>query len=130
MRSFSGLQRGASAAVGGTVAIVDGEVVFTTSADFNGPASFRYTLQDNGTTNGTNDFKTSTAIVSFTITEVNDAPSGVNDSLTNVAEDSGARTLVLVDGEGRKRHDVGHAHASTTAHISRRRLIADGCRTA
>ena len=29
-----------------------GEVTFTPDADYNGPASFTYTVRDNGTTNG------------------------------------------------------------------------------
>lgn len=39
-------------AVGGTVQIVGTDVIFTPTANYNGPASFEYTLQDNGTTNG------------------------------------------------------------------------------
>ena len=42
-------------AVGGTVQIVGGNVVFTPDADFNGAASFDYTVQDNGTSNGAAD---------------------------------------------------------------------------
>src|SRR6185503_19180763 len=80
-------------AVGGSVAINGSNVEFTPSADYNGPASFSYTLQDNGTTDGGNDFKSSTATASFTVTEVNDAPTGVNDALSSVAEDSGLRVI-------------------------------------
>ena len=50
-------------------------MLFTPTADYNGPASFQYTVEDNGTTNGVADPKTSgPATASFTITEVNDAP--------------------------------------------------------
>src|SRR5713226_3059971 len=81
-----------SNAVGGTVSIVGGNVVFTPTADFNGAASFQYTVEDNGTTNGVADPQTSAAAtVSFNITEVNDAPDAVNDTLSSVAEDSGMR---------------------------------------
>jgi CSLREA domain-containing protein len=80
--------------VGGTVSIVGGNVLFTPTADYFGPASFQYTVQDNGTTNGAADPKTSApATVSFTITEVNDAPTAVNDTLSNVSENSGQRTI-------------------------------------
>jgi hypothetical protein len=79
-------------AVGGTVSLIGANVVFTPTADFNGPASYGYTLQDNGTTAGVNDFKTSTATVSFTISEVNDPPVGVNDTLSDVPINSGTRT--------------------------------------
>ena len=83
-----------SNAVGGTVSIVSGNVVFTPTADYSGPASFDYTVEDNGTTNGVADPKTSgPATASFTITAVNDAPTAVNDELADVAEDSGDRTI-------------------------------------
>ena len=79
--------------VGGTVEIDGTDVKFTPTEHFNGAASFTYTLRDNGTTHGAHDFKTSTANVSFTITEVNDAPTGVNDSLSPIGEDSTVRTI-------------------------------------
>ena len=44
-----------------------------------GTASFEYTLQDNGTTDGATDFLTDVGLVSFTITEVNDAPAATSD---------------------------------------------------
>src|SRR5262249_14954035 len=56
-----------SNAIGGTVSIVGSDVIFTPAAHYSGAASFVYTLQDDGTTNGVSDFKTSTAIVSFNI---------------------------------------------------------------
>jgi VCBS repeat-containing protein len=54
-------------AAGGTVAIVDGSVVFTPAANYSGPASFSYTISDGhgGTATGT---------VDLTVTAVNDAP--------------------------------------------------------
>ena len=66
-------------------------------------ASFQYTVEDNGTTNGVADPKTSgPAIASFNITEVNDAPTAVNDTLSNVAEDSGQRTIPFADLDGQR----------------------------
>ncbi len=85
-------------AVGGSVSIVGNDVLFAPAADFNGPASFTYRVEDNGTTNGSPAPLTSgQAMVSFTVTEVNDAPTAVNDSLTDVAEDAGARTITLAE---------------------------------
>ncbi len=85
-------------AVGGTVLISGSNVLFTPTANYNGPASFQYTVQDNGTTAGSPDFKTSgLATVSFGVTEVNNAPTAVGDTLTNVAEDSGQRTIPFSD---------------------------------
>src|SRR6185369_692872 len=51
---------GVSGAVGGTVSILGGNVLFTPAADFNGAASFQYTIQDNGTTNGVLDARSAT----------------------------------------------------------------------
>jgi hypothetical protein len=80
--------------VGLTVSIVAGTVRFTPLPNYKGPANFKYTVEDNGTTNGLINPKTSApALVHFNITEVNDVPTGVNDTLTNVAEDSGQRTI-------------------------------------
>ncbi|HSN34625.1 MAG TPA: tandem-95 repeat protein, partial [Ideonella sp.] len=59
----------------GTVAIVDGQVVFTPDANYNGPASFTYTVSDG---NG----GSSTATVSIDVKPVNDPPVAVVDSLS------------------------------------------------
>jgi hypothetical protein len=75
------------------VQLVGGNVVFTPNANFNGAASFTYTVQDNGLTAGVADPKTASAKASFTITRVNDAPIANDDVLTSVGEDSGARTI-------------------------------------
>jgi hypothetical protein len=81
-------------AVGGTVSLVGGNVLFTVADDFNGVASFQYTVEDNGTTNGVADPRTSgPATVSFIVTEVNDAPTAVNDPLGNMEEDAPQRTI-------------------------------------
>mgnify|MGYP003337143403 CR=1 FL=1 len=63
----------------GTVALVNGEVVFTPSLNFNGQASFTYTISDG---HG----GTSTATVNLTIDPQNDAPVAV-DNVFNLAED-------------------------------------------
>ena len=60
------------APVGGTVALVGGSVVFTPTPNYNGPASFTYTISDG---NG----GTSTATVNVTVSPVNDAPIAAND---------------------------------------------------
>src|SRR5205085_2103489 len=85
---------------GGTAQIIGTNVQFTPAANFSRAAGFTYTLQDNGTTNGVADFKTGTGNVSFTIdgvnpTDVNDSPTGVNEVLPSVVEDSGVRTISI-----------------------------------
>ncbi len=82
-----------SNATGGAVAISGNNVVFTPSGDYNGPAKFTYTVRDNGTTNGVNDFKTATASAFFVITPVNDAPVPHNDILATAGEDAAAFTI-------------------------------------
>ena len=51
------------AAISGT------DVIFTPAADFNGAASFTYTLQDNGTTNGVADPLTALSLAALDITD-------------------------------------------------------------
>jgi hypothetical protein len=61
--------------VGGTVAINGTNVEFTPTANYFGPASFDYTVTDNGTTNGASDPKSDIGSASFTINPINDPPS-------------------------------------------------------
>ncbi|MBA3463651.1 MAG: tandem-95 repeat protein [Deltaproteobacteria bacterium] len=63
-----------SGATNGTVSLTGGNVTFTPPADYNGPASFTYTISD-GTLS-------STATVTLTIAAVNDAPLAFDDTLT------------------------------------------------
>ncbi len=76
-------------AVGGTVSIVGGNVVFTPAPNYNGPASFTYTISDGRG-------GTSTATVTLNVQAVNDAPIAVNDAYTT-AEDTG---LTIAAGTG------------------------------
>ncbi len=68
--------------VGGTAVISGTNILFTPTANYNGVASFEYTVQDNGTTNGIADPKSAIATASFNITPVNDAPSGTDKTIT------------------------------------------------
>ncbi|HEX8144756.1 MAG TPA: tandem-95 repeat protein [Pyrinomonadaceae bacterium] len=88
-----------SNAVGGAVSISGGNVLFTPTADYNGPASFQYTVEDNGTTNGSAAPLTSAAAtVSFTVTPTPDTPS-VTNATTN--EDTQTTTgLVITPNPG------------------------------
>lgn len=108
-----------SNAVGGTVQFSsNGNVIFTPTADYNGPASFVYTFRDDGTTSGTADFLTSTATVSFTITEKNDPPLGTNDSLMSIAEDAGDRTISIADSLTNDRTGPANEASQTLTLIS------------
>lgn len=61
--------------VGGTVQLVGSDVVFTPTPNYSGPASFTYTVTDNGTNGGMPSPQSGSGTASFTINSVNDAPS-------------------------------------------------------
>ncbi len=89
-----------SNSVGGTVSLVGGHVEFTPAANFNGVASFDYTVQDDGTTNGAPDTKTDIGQASFAVTAINDAPTVAGlvvteTSISFVASDADNETLSL-----------------------------------
>ena len=65
----------------GTVAMVGGNVVFTPSPNYSGPASFTYTISDGRG-------GTSTATVNLTVLPVNDPPVAVDDSGPSTLEDT------------------------------------------
>ncbi|MEZ8035281.1 retention module-containing protein [Vibrio crassostreae] len=61
--------------------------VFTAADDYNGDVKFTYTVEDNGTTNGADDFLTDTAEISVVVTEVNDQPVATNVDLGTMLEE-------------------------------------------
>ena len=79
-------------AKGGTVLLAGGNIYYTPAPNYNslidGDDSFTYTVQDNGTTGGMPDPKTSTATVVIQVREVNDAPTAVNQNLGPTPEDT------------------------------------------
>ena len=76
---------GASNASPGTVNLAGTTITFTPPADFNGDASFEYTIRD-----GT---ETSVAEVTVTVTPVNDAPVAVDDAVEATANSTATFTL-------------------------------------
>ncbi|WP_279388675.1 cadherin-like domain-containing protein [Pseudodesulfovibrio tunisiensis] len=76
---------GVANAVHGSVALVDGQIVFTPEADFNGQASFTYEVSDG---HGGTD----TATVTINVAPVNDAPT-VGDALTFATDEDVAITI-------------------------------------
>ena len=81
-------------AVNGAVSLAAGTITFTPTANYNGPASFTYTIDDG---NG----GTATATVNVTVTAVNDAPVA-NNVVANGSEDDPqiAVTLTASDVDG------------------------------
>ena len=85
----------------------DGKILYTPAANYNGPDSFSYTVQDNGTTNGADDFKSDIRQVDVTVTEVNDAPTNASLSFDDDEIDengSVAATLTFEDVEADQKH--------------------------
>ncbi|MEF1262796.1 Ig-like domain-containing protein, partial [Vibrio harveyi] len=72
----------------GTVAIVDGKLVFTPAENFNGDATISYTISDGQLTDD--------ATVAVTVNPVNDAPVAVNDAVST-DEDTAVTIDVLAN---------------------------------
>jgi hypothetical protein len=95
---------GTSASSHGNVTIESGKIRYKpTEANYNGPDSFTYTIEDNGTTNGSPDHKTDTGTVNITVTPVNDNPTvGHDNASATVNEGQTAQntgTFGDVDGD-------------------------------
>jgi endonuclease G len=65
----------ATANTHGSVALANGVVTYTPAPNYHGPASFTYSVCDNGRTGGSADPLCATATVDVTVASVNDAPS-------------------------------------------------------
>ncbi len=87
----------AASALYGTVTINAGTTLtYSPDANYNGPATISYTIQDDGTTAGANDFLSDSAIVDVTVTEVNDKPIAADDA-AEVIEDGSVTINVLAN---------------------------------
>ncbi|WKY59163.1 retention module-containing protein [Vibrio sp. SNU_ST1] len=67
--------------------------VFTAADDYNGDVTFTYTVEDNGTTNGSNDFLTDTAEISVVVQGVNDTPVVNGDGVTDLIDEDAGQLL-------------------------------------
>lgn len=83
----------ATANTHGTVSLSGGNVVYVPAQDYNGPASFTYTVTDDGTTNGAPDPKSAVGTVNVTVTPVNDPPSFTKGADQSVMSTAGAQTV-------------------------------------
>ncbi|CAH6972561.1 Cadherin domain-containing protein [Vibrio chagasii] len=61
--------------------------VFTAADEYNGDVKFTYTVEDDGITNGANDFLTDSAEISAVVTEVNDQPGATDIDLGTILEE-------------------------------------------
>lgn len=66
---------------------------FTAADDFNGDVSISYTIEDNGTTNGVNDFLHDTGTVSLSVIGVNDKPEIDVDDITTIINESSGQLI-------------------------------------
>lgn len=76
----------AVSARGGSVMLSGTEVIYTPPSDYSGPDSFTYTIEDNGTTSGTPDFRQAVATVNLTVRDVNDPPIAETDFLETLED--------------------------------------------
>ncbi len=70
----------------GTVAVVNGGIVYTPAKDFNGTVFVLYTVTDNGVNNTTPAPLTASATLTITVDPVNDAPIANADTAVSTAE--------------------------------------------
>ncbi|HEV2863923.1 MAG TPA: Ig-like domain-containing protein [Pyrinomonadaceae bacterium] len=87
----------------GAVTLEAGVITYTPAPNYHGPASFEYTVCDDGTTAGQPTPLCSTGVVTLGVASVNDAPAAANHSF-GTAEDTPASFLVVtitpdVDGD-------------------------------
>ncbi|HHP0485416.1 TPA: Ig-like domain-containing protein, partial [Vibrio harveyi] len=90
----------------GTVAIVDGKLVFTPAENFNGDASISYTISDGQLTDD--------ATVAVTVNPVNDAPVAVNDAVST-DEDTAVTIDVLANDRDPENDQLTITNASVPA---------------
>ncbi|MHA2774709.1 tandem-95 repeat protein, partial [Vibrio harveyi] len=90
----------------GTVAIVDGKLVFTPAENFNGDATISYTISDGQLTND--------ATVAVTVNPVNDAPVAVNDTVAT-DEDTAVTIDVLANDSDPENDQLTITNASVPA---------------
>ncbi|UIJ39686.1 retention module-containing protein [Vibrio kanaloae] len=67
--------------------------IYTAADEYNGNVKFTYTVEDDGTTNGTNDFLTDTAEITAIVDGVNDTPVINSDSVTSVVDEDAGQLL-------------------------------------
>ncbi|MBN2578729.1 MAG: tandem-95 repeat protein [Pirellulales bacterium] len=77
-----------TSAMGGTVELIDGNIIYTPPPNFHGEDTFRYTVRDDGTSRGVADPKSALGFVFVTVIEVNDAPTANPDVVGPTVEDT------------------------------------------
>ncbi|HVY70035.1 MAG TPA: tandem-95 repeat protein [Verrucomicrobiae bacterium] len=111
----------ATTPAGGTINIVGGQLTYTPPPDFSGTDSFHFTVQDNGTTSGSPDPKTTQGTVQIVVTPVNDRPTISPVANFSVNEDDAIPPVSFTVA------DVDNAAGSlvVTAHSSNQGIVQD-----
>lgn len=85
---------------GGTLQLVNGQVIYTPPSNYSGPDQFVYTVTDNGTTDGAAAPLSASATVSLTVLDLNDPPITVPVSDTTPEDTALTLTVAqLMDGD-------------------------------
>jgi DNA/RNA endonuclease G (NUC1)/predicted extracellular nuclease len=112
----------------GSVGLASGTVTYMPDANYSGPASFTYTVCDDGTTNGSPDSKCATATVSVDVQPINDNPVAVNDSASTNEDNSVTVDVVAndtdVDGDSLSLASVGSAAHGAVSIVSGKAVYA------
>jgi hypothetical protein len=82
-------------------------IEFTPTANFNGTASFDYTVEDNGQTNGSNNFKTDTGSVSFAVSDTTNPTASVAIAATALSDTTNSTTVTITFTEAPTGFDAG-----------------------
>ena len=103
----------------GTLSIIDtsGAFTYTPNPDFFGADSFQFSVTDNGTTGGVNDFLADTAMIHLFVEPMNDAPVLSSFVDTSMHEDSSLVLTVFAS-------DIDNAELNVYAYSSQNRVSA------
>jgi VCBS repeat-containing protein len=108
---------GVSVATNGTVSLINGTVTYTPAAGYTGPASFGYTICDNGTTNGVADARcaSGTSTVNVTVLPPNVAPTVAAITWTSPASVDGVKVGTVVSPTATFSDAAGETHTAVWA---------------
>jgi endonuclease G len=112
---------GATGDTHGTVSLASGVVTYTPAPNYSGPASFTYSVCDNGVTRGASDPLCATATVNVDVVSVNDAPTAVNDAVTTNEDTALALDAATLTGND----SAGPGESSQTLTLSSVAATAD-----
>ncbi|MCA9205147.1 MAG: tandem-95 repeat protein, partial [Planctomycetales bacterium] len=80
---------------GGSLAFDGSSITYTPAPNFNGPFIFTYTVQDNGQTNGVDDYQSAIGQVTLMVAPINDRPTVVTDGV--MAREDEVATLTITN---------------------------------